>query len=222
VPEGVANGATLRAGAVAPGQIVSIFGFDLGPAAPLGLRVTTEGRVATELGGTQVFFDDIPAPLLFTSTGQVNAIVPYAVRGPSTRLRVVYDNRPTNTITLSVTAASPGIFAITNQDASVNAASSPAAPGSVLILYGTGEGQTTPEGVDGSVAASVFPRPQLPVTVTIGGREATILYAGAAPGFVAGVLQVNVQIPAGVTGTAPLQLRIGDAAMPTPRDVFVR
>ncbi|MBM3757002.1 MAG: hypothetical protein FJW38_23840, partial [Acidobacteria bacterium] len=116
VAEGVTNGATFRAGAVAPGEIISIFGFDLGPAAAQGLEVGANGRVTTTLGGTQVTFDGVPAPLLLVSPGQVNAIVPYAVAGKeSTRMQVTYQNRPTNTITLPVTASAPGVFAITNQ-----------------------------------------------------------------------------------------------------------
>lgn len=221
VAEGVANGATLRAGPVAPGMIVSIFGFDLGPATPAGLRLEPNGRVSTELAGTRVFFDDIPAPLLFTSTGQVNAVVPYGVRGERTSLRVEFEGRPTNVITVPVVAASPGLFAVTNQNGQVNAAATPAAPGSALILYGTGEGQTNPAGVDGSVSATVFPRPLLDVSVTIGGQAANVLYAGAAPGFVAGVLQVNVLVPTGLSGSVPLVVRVGDASTPA-RNVFVQ
>ncbi len=223
VPEGVANAGTLRAGPVAPGMLVSIFGFNLGPATPVGLQLTSAGRVATSLAGTQVLFDGLAAPLVYVSAGQVNAIVPYGVAGaPTTKLQVVYQNRATNTITVPVVAASPGLFAITNEDTSVNSASSPAAQGSVLVIYGTGEGQTIPGGVDGAVSTSVFPKPVLPVTVTVGGQPAEILYAGAAPDFVSGVLQLNVRLPQGVTGTLPLVLRIGEATTPAGINVTVR
>ena len=84
--------------------------------------------------------------------------------------------------------------------ASVNSAANPAARGSVIVLYGTGEGQTNPAGVDGRIAASVYPKPVLPVKVTIGRVDATagILYVGAAPDLVAGVFQLNVTVPTGV------------------------
>ncbi|MEO7651129.1 MAG: IPT/TIG domain-containing protein [Bryobacteraceae bacterium] len=222
VAEGVTNGGTVRAGGVAPGEIVTIFGFDLGPATPAGVTLDANGKVATQVGGTQVFFDGVPAPLLYVSPGQVNAVVPYGVGGASTQLSVVCQGKTTNTVTLPVVASSPGIFAITNQDGSVNTTANPAAAGSVLILYATGEGQTNPAGVDGNVANSVFPKPILPVTVQIGGRGGEVQYDGAAPGFVSGALQVNVKIPAGVAGTVALQLRIGDATTPTGINVTVR
>jgi len=222
VAEGVANGGTLRAGGVAPGEIVTIFGFDLGPVKPAGVELDANGKVATLVAGTQVFFDGIPAPLLYVTQGQVNVVVPYGIGGASTQVRVVYQGKATNTVTLPVVASSPGIFAITNQDGSRNTASNPAAAGSVLVLYATGEGQTNPAGVDGNVANTVFPKPILPVTVQIGGREGEVQYAGAAPNFVSGVLQVNVKIPAGVTGTVAFQLRIGEATTPTGINVTVR
>ncbi|MFN0105976.1 MAG: SMP-30/gluconolactonase/LRE family protein [Bryobacteraceae bacterium] len=223
VPEGVANAGTLRAGAVAPGEVISIFGFGVGPAVAASLQLDASGRVATQLAGTQVTFDGAAAPLTYVSSSQVNAIVPYAVAGAtSTKVQVIFQNRATNTITLPVAASAPGVFAITNEDGGVNSVSNPAAQGSILILYGTGEGQTAPGGIDGSVATSVFPKPILPVSVQAGGQTAEVLYAGAAPGFVAGVLQINMRIPAGVRGTAPLQLRIGEATTPAGLNVFVR
>lgn len=223
VAEGVANAGTLKAGAVAPGEVISIFGFDLGPAAGVGLQVDASGRVTTDLGGTRVLFDDVAAPLVYVSNGQVNVIVPYGVAGKdTTRMQVVFQGRPTNTITLPVAASSPGVFAITNENGSVNSAANPAAQGSILVVYGTGEGQTSPGGVDGSVATSVFPKPVLPVSVLAGGQEAEILYAGAAPGFVAGVMQINLRIPAGLRGTVPLQLKIGETATPAGLNIFVR
>jgi uncharacterized protein (TIGR03437 family) len=74
---------------------------------------------------------------------------------------------------------------------------------------------------DVNVNGTVFPTPVLPVTVQIGGQNAGIQYAGARPGFVASVLQVNVQIPLGVTGRVPLQLNIGDATTPAGLTIYV-
>ncbi len=84
--------------------------------------------------------------------------------------------------------------------------------GDIVVLYGTGEGQTTPGGVTGALAAQPYPRPVSPVTVLIGGHPAEILYAGAAPGY-AGLMQINARIPLGVKadgGSVGLRLEIGE------------
>jgi uncharacterized protein (TIGR03437 family) len=168
-------------------------------------------------------FGSVAAPLIYVSSGQVNAIVPYEVAGAaSTVLQVSVKGQLTNTVTLPVVSTSPGIFAITNQSGSANSAANPVAAAGILVLYGTGEGQTSPAGVDGGVNKSVFPKPVAPVSATIGGQPAKIIYAGAAPDFVAGVLQVDVQVPAGVTGTVPLVLTIGDASTPAGTMVTVQ
>ena len=217
VAEGVANSATFKAGGISPGEIVSIYGgpgVSLGPATPVGLQLTSAGLVSNQLGGTQVTIGGVAAALTYVSSSQVNAVVPYEVAGQtSTQIEVVVQGKPTNSVTVPVVAASPGIFVITNPDGTVNSPSNPVSSSGYLVLYGTGEGQTTPAGIDGGVNTSVFPKPNLPVTVQIGGQTAPVLYAGAAPDFAAGVLQVNVTIPAGVTGTVPIQLNIGTASI---------
>jgi uncharacterized protein (TIGR03437 family) len=113
------------------------------------------------------------------------------------------------------TAASSGTgqAAALNQDSSANSVSNPAAAGSVIVLFGTGEGQTNPAGQDGVVANGIYPAPVQPVSVKIGGKPAQVLYAGAAPGEVAGLLQINAQIPAGVTGNSvSVQITVGVAS----------
>jgi trimeric autotransporter adhesin len=70
----------------------------------------------------------------------------------------------------------------------VNTAANPVKIGGYISLYATGEGQTTPTGVDGKVASGpVLPMPNLPVSATVGGIPAVVQYAGGAPGEVAGV-----------------------------------
>ncbi len=226
VREGVANGATHLAGGVAPGEIVTIFsgpGIALGPAAGAGLQLDASGKVATQIAGIQALFDGIAAPLIYVNGGQVSAIVPYEVAGKATtQLQVIIQGKPTNTVTLPVVDASPGVFAITNSDGTPNTVATAAPPSDVLVIVGTGEGLTNPAVPDGTVNASVFPAPVLPVSVQIAGQEAAIIYAGAAPGYVAGVLQINAQIPAGVSGTVPIVVQIGGAKTPPGLMVSVR
>jgi trimeric autotransporter adhesin len=128
-------------------------------------------------------------------------------------------------VPMPVTPVAPSIFsmdytgsgqgAILNQDGvTVNATAAPAPKGSIVSIYATGEGQTNPSGIDGQFATSfTLPKPKLPVTVTIGGRPAEVLYYGAAPGQVAGLMQVNARIPADVdAGEVPVTIQVGTAA----------
>jgi uncharacterized protein (TIGR03437 family) len=115
----------------------------------------------------------------------------------------------------------PGIFtsnqsgtgqaAALNQDGTPNSEANPAARGSTVSLFATGEGQTTPAGADGRIAGTVLPQPNLAVTAQIGGISAKVSYAGGASGIVAGGFQINVEIPAGVTpGSAvPVVVSVG-------------
>jgi uncharacterized protein (TIGR03437 family) len=152
--------------------------------------------------------------------------VPYEVTGQSSTLMQVSYTATTGTLqtavwALPVAASAPGVFtvdatgtgqaAVVNQDGSVNSAANPAARGSVVSIYATGEGQTSPAGVTGSVTGSNPQSPVLPVTVTIGGVAAAVQYAGSAPNEVAGLLQVNAVVPPGVgPGSAvPVTVSVG-------------
>jgi uncharacterized protein (TIGR03437 family) len=100
-----------------------------------------------------------------------------------------------------------------NLSLSLNGPANPALPGSIVVLYVTGEGQTDPPGIDGKLAAGSLPKPRLPVAVEIDGIDAEVLYAGAAPTLVAGVMQVNVRLPPGVRpgDAVPVLVRVGEA-----------
>ena len=221
---GILGSSSFLAGPVAPGQLISVFGSDIGPASFVTAVLDSNGRLATELAQTRVTFDGVAAPLLFVHHTQIGAIVPYSVSGrASTAVEIEAPGGRSNRLHIPVAPTAPGIFtrnatgrgagAILNEDSTVNSPLNPARPGSILILYATGEGQTDPPGVDGQIASAVFPVPTAPVSLRIGGREAVILYAGAAPSFVAGVLQVNARIPSDVPlgAAVPVLLKIGDA-----------
>lgn len=181
------------------------------------------GKVGTSLEGLTVTFDGNPAPLLYASPSQINAVVPFAVAGQATTaMQVSLSGGAQFAATLPVGAAAPAVFgigagqgAILNQDLSVNLPANPAARGSWISIYATGTGLLTSLVSDGTIiSATNLPLSVAPVSVTIGGLPATIGYQGAAPGFVAGVMQINAQVPAGVTpGTAvPVTIGAGTAA----------
>jgi uncharacterized protein (TIGR03437 family) len=220
----ITNAASFAPGPVAPGEFVTIFGTSIGPNTPANLVLTASGKVDTILGGTEVFFDNIAAPVIYTSATQVSVIVPYEVaRKVSTTMMVEYLGIASVAQTVRVIDSSPGIFvanasgqgAILNQDGSPNSVQNGAAAGSVVSIFATGEGETDPLGVDGVINANTLPlpKPSLPVSVEINGETAQVTYAGAAPGEVAGMLQVNARIPADVpSGTVvPVTITVGAA-----------
>jgi uncharacterized protein (TIGR03437 family) len=219
----VVNATSYSNGPVAPGEMVTIFGSNLGPNELTSLRLNASGRVDTTLAQTQVLFDGIAAPLIYVSADQVSAMVPYGVTGrTSTQVAVQHQSLVSPIVTVPLAASAPGLFTVSgtgtgqavvlNQDQSVNSTDNPSAQGSIVVLYGTGAGQTDPPGIDGEVSNNVLPKPVLPVSVMIDGKDAQVFYAGAAPLLVAGILQVNVQLPDGISsGSVPVVLRVGGA-----------
>jgi uncharacterized protein (TIGR03437 family) len=217
---GVVNAASFAGGPISPGELVTIFGEGIGPATGQTLQLDASGLVTTSLGDVRVLFDGIPAPMVYAQSTQTTVVVPYELTGKTqTQMTLEYKGRPSNSLTLPVAATSPGLFTIPgsggqgtilNQNGSVNSPANPADKGSVISLFGTGAGQTNPPGVDGKPAVPPFPKPVASVSVKIGGMDAEVLYAAAAPTLVAGVIQVNARIPAGVSsGDVPVELTIG-------------
>ena len=224
VVNAVVNAASFRNGPVAPGEIVSVFGKDIGPPEGISGRPNAAGVFETALEQIRVLFDGVAAPMIYARADQVTAVAPYALAGKrSTQVQVEYLGAKSSPQTLTVAESAPGIFtaastgagqgAILNEDGSLNSSSKPARRGSIVVLFATGEGQTSPPGVDGKVAPAPSPRPLLPVSVTIGGLLAEVLYAGGAPGLVAGLLQVNARVPEGVTAgpAVPVTLVVSTA-----------
>jgi uncharacterized protein (TIGR03437 family) len=224
VPTRVQNAGDGTFGPVAPGEIISIFGTNLGPTTGVTTTVSPAGFFATTLSETQVLFDNIPAAMWFTSATQINAIVPYEIAGrATTTMQVVYRGTPSASLNLQVAAAAPGFFlvpgstqaAAANQNGTINGLQGVAPKNTSIVLYATGEGPTTPAGVTGRVIPldiNQVKHPVAPVTVTIGGVPAEVQYVGSAPGFVSGALQVNVLIPANAPsgGAVPIVIRVGN------------
>ena len=232
---GVENAASYASDAVSPGELVTLFGMNLGPPTPASLQLDSSGLVSTNLASTRVLFDGIPAPMIYAGANQVSAVVPYGLTNPTTQVQVEYQGATSSSFAMNVVAATPALFtanssgagqaAALNQDGSVNSSAHPAKAGSVIVLYATGGGATTPAEVDGAViGTSNLPQPVLPVTVAINGQAAQVYYAGAAPGMVAGVLQINVQVPAGTqTGSAvPVTFTVGKHASPQSVSIAVQ
>jgi uncharacterized protein (TIGR03437 family) len=220
----VVNAASFVNEPIAPGEIITVGGTSIGPATPASFTVAN-GLVPTTLGGVQVLVNGFAAPVLYVSGTQINAIVPYEIAGIlNPTVLVKFLGQSSNGFTVNATATAAGIFtangsgsgpgAILNFDLSVNSASNAAARGSEIVIYMTGEGQTSPAGVDGKVTTAPYPAPLLPIAVMIGGAPATVAFMGEAPGLVSGVLQLNVIVPTNLTttGAVPVSVTFGTSS----------
>jgi uncharacterized protein (TIGR03437 family) len=224
----VVNAANYIGGPVSPGEMVTLFGAAIGPATPA--YATTDpatGKLATTIGGLQVLFNGIAAPMIYAGPNQVSAVVPYEMAPvASPAVWIKYSGETSNAFQLTSAPTAPGLFtqnasgsgpgAILNQDYSVNGPHNPAAKGSIVQVYLTGEGQTNPAGVTGAITTATLPPPQvtpaplLAVGVLINGQPASYVYAGEAPELVAGMMQLNVQIPSNApSGDLPITVSIG-------------
>ena len=243
---GVRHAASGTTGPIAPGEIISIFAnpslSPIGPTTAMSLQVDQNGKVANALGGVQVHFLGIGvyAPLTFVSAGQINAVVPYEVAGlTAVNIQVEYLGLVSDPFNLEVGVATPGLFtangtgtgqaaALNDDGVTVNGLTHPEPRGGVIVLFVTGEGQTTPPGVSGKVTTlsltpPVTPTPIGQVSVLINGQPASVVFSGEAPGLVSGVLQLNVRIPEGVSpGSVPVQVLVGENRTQSGVTVFLQ
>jgi uncharacterized protein (TIGR03437 family) len=229
----VVNAASELAGPIAPGELVVLFGTGMGPAQLTSYSLDASGLIATQVAGTSVFFNNIPAPILYTEATAVGAIVPYSLTGTTVQISVVYQGATVVSTSASLAAAAPALFtldqsgqgqaAAVNQDGSVNGGDSPAQVGGLISLFLTGSGQTAPRSTDVGFAGAAPPPPGLPVTVTIGGQPAQVQYAGGAPFELTGLMQINVFVPTGIgtNGPVPITVQVGTASSPPGVTIYV-
>ncbi len=229
----VNNGASNATGPVAPGEVVTISGVALGPPQLVG-GLAVNGVLTTELSGTTVSFNGMAAPLIYTSAGLVSAVVPFGITGTSAQVTVQYRGQAPAQTTVPVAAAAPALFTADysgsgqalaiNQDGSTNGNCAPNLPGTpvhaacfpaglntLVRLFLTGAGQTSPPSVDGQISGSVTASPVLPITVKIGGVQALVLFTSGVQDEVSGIVEVEAQIPGSVSpGPAvPVVVQVG-------------
>ncbi len=213
---GVVNGASFAAGVpVAPGAIVSLFGKNLAT----GTNSATSLPLNKNLGGATASVAGIDMPLYFSNSGQINAQLPFELT-PNSQVQVIVRTMANGVLTatvpetIAVAAASPAIFlagggagVVLHADNTLVTASNPARGNEQVVVYCTGLGPTVPAFPTGSPATSANNTVN-PVTVTIGGQNAPVAYKGLTVGF-AGLYQVNVIIPPGLSGAQPIQMTVG-------------
>lgn len=201
-----ANGAA----AIAPGSLISIYGANLAPANAAARSLP----LPASLAGTSVTINGMAAPVLFVSAGQINVQVPYEVPPGAADLTIQSGSLASAPVGFTVQAVAPSILPVV-QDAVTGALISPDAPalaGQYLTVYVTGQGAVNPPVATGAAApGDPFALPVAAVGVTIGGGDAIVSFAGMAPGL-AGLLQINLQVPALGAGNQPLVVTVGGVA----------
>ena len=238
----VTNSASLVQGSAAPGELISIFGLGLGPAA-LTIFDPSSPPIPVALPAvapsTSVTINGTPAPLLYTSATQVGAIVPHTLAGVSAQVIVTYNGVASQPFTVAVAPVQPGIYSLAasgqgpgailnynpaNGDYTINSTANAAPRGSIVVIYMTGAG-TTNSAVDNLlIPASPAVVPVLPPSVKIGGLAATVAAAQAPPGSVPGLIQLNVAVPSSATpGPAlPVVVTIGGVPSQTGLTMAVK
>lgn len=208
-PTGVLNAASFApfTAGVSPGELVTLVGSNIGPN---NLQVAQVVPFPTSLGGVQVMINNIAAPIYYVSSGQVAAIVPYEISSaPVAQIQVINNGPQSNIVTEFVNSTTPGIFtnpsggageaAALHPDYSLVSPSSPAKIGETIAVFVTGLGDVSPSISDGAPGPSPnFSNTTNTITAMVGGTAATVTYAGLAPGL-AGLYQVNLTIPSGLT-----------------------
>jgi uncharacterized protein (TIGR03437 family) len=215
---GVVNAASGVGAAVSPGEMVSIYGTNVGPSGPyFGGNLSffdQNGYLTADLFGAAVTFNGVPAPMLYAGPGQLNVVVPFEVTGSSAQVIVTNGGSPSTSITVPVASATPGIFENPTGSGIASAnfgngapvtQSNPAPLGSTVVVYGTGIGAPSfalPTGEPSPAPPTISSQGY---TCTIGGEPAAISFTGLTQGFV-GLVQWNVTIPTGLTtiGAVPM------------------
>jgi uncharacterized protein (TIGR03437 family) len=224
---GVVSAASFSPTIVAPGEFISIFGSNLGPATP----AEAQPPYPAALGGVQVLLGGQPLPLQVVSSGQINALVPYGTAVNGTQQVVVVQagaySMPEDVVvataqpavfTQSQTGQGPGAIVVVKADGTqfLNTSSQPAGAGDALVIYCEGLGAVSPAVADGVGPPSLpLSWTVAPVTVTVGGQPAQVLFSGLAPGY-AGLYQVNVVVPSGVSSGSNAPVVVTAGGFPGP------
>lgn len=192
------NAATLAAGPVAPGMLLELLDTGLNAADTPNVQVLFQ----TDSAGASL--TQIPAQILSIASGTIVLVVPSQIAGSTNvEIQILNNNTQVGQIAAVATAAAPGLFTngagqatAVNEDGTLNSATNPAGRGSIVVLYGTGQGVSN-----------------LPVSVTVGGYAANVLYSGPVAAYL-GLWQINVQMPAGyiAPGTMAVIVNVGGAS----------
>jgi uncharacterized protein (TIGR03437 family) len=231
----IMSAASELTGPVAPGEIVLIFGQSVGPSPSITSTIPTTGNLPTAANGTSIAFNGTLAPIVYAGSAATSVQVPYEISGSTTAtVTMTVGTQVAAPFTVQVAPTAPAVFTTDftgmngavalNADGTVNSAANPAARGSTITLFATGEGVTTPADSDGVVETTASSRvPVAPVSVTFSGTLATLGTDASTPKDVSGVLMLNVTVPTGIAaGTSTVIVTAGGVASTQPTYVYVK
>jgi len=224
--------ASYQRGPLSPGELVWIAGSSLGPTTTMTATFDQNGRLPTELGATSVTFDGIAAPINLASLNVLQVQVPFELAGrSSTNVVVRTQGLSSAPVTAGLVATSPGLYTTggsgtgqlnaVNPNGTRNGRQNPVDRGSFVSIFANGLGVTNPPVPTGQrTPSSPLSIATFPITASIGGQPAQVLYAGLAPGFV-GLFQVNLAVPqnASIGEQIPVTLTIN--GVPSQSAVFI-
>jgi uncharacterized protein (TIGR03437 family) len=219
----MANAASNVVGAIAPGEAATVFGSGIGPANITTSQPDQFGNTPEQLAGTVVYFNGVPAPIVYTWAQQIGVVVPYEVTPGTALVAVQFGNQVSLELPVTVVTSAPGLYtadgsgqgqamAVNQATGVTNTVATPVAHGNIITLYATGAGEVSPAVPDGAPNTPGTAHPLLPVSATIGGVATTVGYAGGDNGLAPGMIRLDVAVPANVTGNAvPVVVKIGSA-----------
>ena len=233
---GVVNGASFVPGIV-PNSWITIQGTNLSSTTDTWDKKIISGTLPTILDGVTVSVGGKPAYISYISPTQINAIAPDIGTG-TMAVSVTNSNVTSSAVTATSVSVQPAFFLLagnypvaTRQDFSIavengtlaGLTTTPAKPGDVIILWGTGFGPTSPAAPVGvQLPADKTYLTAAPVTVTVGGIAAQVFGAALAPGFAA-LYQVAIQIPVSAPdGDLPVVATINGSQSPASTVITVQ
>lgn len=231
---GVVSGASFQSG-IANGSWITIKGTNLSTVTDSWNDAIVNGALPTTLDGVKVTVGGEPAYIAYISLTQINAVAPTISAG-SMPVTVTNSNGTSPVAMAEVQAAQPAFFQWGNYAVATTltysyavkngtfpgTTTTAAQPGSVIVLWGTGFGPTTPPAPVGfEVPATTTYNTANPVTVTVGGMPATVYGAALTPGY-AGLYQVAIQIPSLANGDYPIVATVPGAQSPSATLITVQ
>ncbi len=220
----LANAATNILGAVAPGEAATIYGSGIGPANIVSSQPDAFGNIPEKLAGTVVYFNGVPAPIVYTWAQQIGIVVPYEATPGTSLVAVQFGNQVSLELPVTIVASAPGLYtadgsgkgqamAVNHESGVTNTSATPEPHGGVITVYVTGVGEVSPSVPDGTPNTPGTAHPLQPMSATIGGVNAAIQYAGGDNGLAPGMIRMDLAVPSTVTGNAvPVVVTFGTAS----------